>query len=65
MMRGAISSIFWTRIRKCEKKRTYFRDIMILSQNEKAQDRSTDFEYSLPVLLFCGKGSETDESSVA
>lgn len=44
---------------------TYFRDIMILSQNEKAYDRSADFEYSLPVLLLCGKGSEADESPVA
>lgn len=60
MMSDAIFSIFWTKIRKCEKKRTYFRDIMILSQNEKAYDRSIDFEDSWPVLLFCWKGSETD-----
>lgn len=60
MMSDAIFSIFWTKIRKCEKKRTYFRDIMILSQNEKTQDRSADFEDSLPVLLLCRKGSETD-----
>lgn len=64
MMSDAIFSIFWTKIRKCEKKRTYFHDIMILSQR-KAQDRSIDFEHSLPVLLLCRKGSETDGFPVA